>query len=173
MNVADFVANFKDGARPSRFRVEMNIPAFAGGSDERDVYYIQAAALPQTTLGEVNVFYHGRQIKLAGDRTFEPWNVTVMNSVDFNLRDKMERWSNAINSFQGNVSLSGQDLQQYSSNASVFQLDLEDNVIKTYRFQYMFPTNVGEITLDWSTTDDIERFDVTFAYTYFESNTTT
>ena len=43
------------------------------------------------------VLAHNYILKLAGDRTFEPWTVTIINTTDFAVRDSMEAWMNGIN----------------------------------------------------------------------------
>jgi hypothetical protein len=48
---------------------------------------IKSAQLPESTIGVVPVFYFGRELKYAGNRTFPDWTVTVINDEDFSIRE--------------------------------------------------------------------------------------
>jgi hypothetical protein len=61
----------------------------------------------------------------------------------------------------------------YQVDAFVDQLDRNGNTVKSYTLRSLFPTNIGEIALSYDTVDAIEEFSVTFAYQFFETNTTT
>lgn len=172
MNVQDFVANFKEAARPNRFRVEITFPGFAGGANRRDSFFIQAASLPPSNLGVLNVPFMGRQVPLPGDRTFEPWNITVINDNDFVIRDKMERWSNAINSHEGNIREAGDAHLDIVGSANIYQLGKNDVELKEYRMPMLWPQTVGEITMDWSSNDALATYTVTLQYAYWEAVTT-
>ena len=82
------------GARPNLFEVEFNFPTAIGeqlsvSTVEEDLKFrmmIKGAQLPASNIAEVVVPFRGRQLKVAGDRTFEPWTVTVINDEDFQLR---------------------------------------------------------------------------------------
>ena len=118
----------------------------------------------------IEVPFRGRQLKIAGDRTFESWTVTVLNDTDFNVRDAMERWMNGINAHQNNTGLTNP--VDYQSDLVVEQLDRDESVIKTYNFRGCFPINVGDIDVSYDTVDAVEEFTVEFAVQYWESNTT-
>ena len=61
----------------------------------------------------------------------------------------------------------------YTVEASVSQYGKKGNVIKTYNFVGLFPVDLAPIELDWGSNDAMEEFQVTFAYQYWEANTTT
>ena len=112
--------------------------------------------------------YFGRKIKIAGDRTFAEWTVTVFNDEDFLVRNAMEQWMNSINSHQENIREFGSASPlQYKSQAQVTQYSKTGVPVRTYNFNGLFPTNISNIQLDWNTTDDFERFDVTFQYDWW------
>ena len=99
-NINDFKAKLAGGgARPNQFKVTMPFPGYAqvGGEIEDLAFLCRATVIPAMTVGNINVPFRGRQIKIAGDRTFEDWNVTVINDTDFKLRNAFERWQNGIN----------------------------------------------------------------------------
>jgi hypothetical protein len=114
--------------------------------------------------------FRGREMKIAGDRTFEDWTVTIINDTDFDVRDAFERWMNGINAHQSNTGLVNP--VDYQADLIVDQLDRNSDVLKRYQFRGAFPTLVGPIALSYDTRDEVETFDVTFSYQYWESNTT-
>ena len=112
-------------ARPNLFEVELNFPSGldidAGGDvPEKMRFMIKSAELPASNVGDIPVAFRGRILHVAGDRTFDPWTVTIINDVDFGIRRAMERWSNAINNHEFD---SGEtNPNTYQSDANVFQL---------------------------------------------------
>ncbi len=122
-----------------------------------------------TNIGNIPVPFRGRVLPVAGDRTFDPWTVTVINDAQFNIRDAMEQWSNAINAHQANLRDGGlSTLASYRTTATVSQYNKTGGVVRTYEFINIFPTNVGAIDLDWDNADAIEIFPVEFQYDYWQ-----
>jgi len=171
LGVDDFKSKLRGGgARPNLFKATINFPTYAGGDVELTSFMCKAAQLPQSITNSFPVAFRGRELKVAGDRTFEDWTVTIINDTDFSVRDAMERWMNGINAHSANTGLTNP--VDYHADLIVEQLDRDESVIKRYNFRGAFPTTVGEIALDYDTRDTIETFDVTFSYQYWESNTT-
>lgn len=155
------------GAKASLFQVIITHPFNDQLSNSKVPFMVQATSIPESTLGTIEVPYFGRKIKLAGDRTFAEWNVTVINDEDFIVRNGMESWMSGINSHLENVR-QGNTPNNYKSTALVTQFGKNGKALRTYRFNGLFPTNISNIALDWNTTDDIERFDVTFQYDWWD-----
>lgn len=151
------------GARQNLFQVRISNPANNAG-DLKTPFMVQTAQIPESQLGVIPVFYFGRQMKLAGDRVFGDWTVTVLNDEDFLIRNAMEEWSNKINRLEANV----RDIGRYKSNATVIQYSKDGSPIREYRFDGIFPSVISPIDLDWGTTDQIESFQVTFSYDYWK-----
>jgi hypothetical protein len=171
LGVDDFKSKLRGGgARPNLFKATLNFPAYAGGDVELSSFLCKTAALPVSEMALVTVPFRGRQLKIAGDRTFANWTVTIINDTDFSVRDAMERWMNGINAHAANTGLSNP--VDYEADLSVDQLDRNGDVLKTYNFRGCFPTNVSEIALSYETNDVVEEFTVEFAIQYWESNTT-
>ena len=180
------ITNFRDrlvggGARPNLFEVNIELPdGVIGQADFRDDvrFMVKAAEIPAANIGNIPVPFRGRVLKVAGDRTFDPWTVTVINDSKFNIRDAMEQWSNKINDLQfdvGDISPSN-----YQTKAEVFQLSRGGkttsasstggetiNVLRTYNFEGIYPSVVSSIPLDYGATDSIEEFQVTFNYLFW------
>lgn len=171
LGVDDFKSKLRGGgARPNLFKATVNFPTYAGGDVELTSFLCEAAQLPISQIGLVTVPFRGRQLKVAGDRTFEPWTVTIINDTDFTIRDSMERWMNGINGHSANTGLVNP--VDYQADLLVEQLDKDESVLKRYNFRGCFPTNVSAIELSYATVDEIERFTVEFQVQYWESNTT-
>lgn len=171
LGVDDFKSKLVGGgARPNLFKVTLNFPAYAGGDVELTSFLVKGAQLPGSTVGQVIVPFRGRQLKIAGDRTFEPWTVTIINDTDFAVRDSMERWMNGINAHSANTGLVNP--VDYQADLLVEQLDRDGSVLKTYNFRGCFPTAVSPIDLNYETVDTVEEFAVEFQIQYWESNTT-
>jgi hypothetical protein len=172
LGVDDFKAKLAGGgARPNLFKVTVNFPGYAGGDVENTSFMCKGAQLPASVIAPIPVSFRGRQMQIAGDRTFEPWTVTIINDTDFNTRDSMERWMNGINGHQTNTGLVNP--ADYQADLIVEQLDRDESVLKAYNFRGCFPTNVSAIDLNYDTTGAIEEFTVEFQVQYWESNTTT
>ena len=173
-NINDFKAKLAGGgARANQFKVTMPFPGYAqvGGEIEDLAFLCTTAQIPAMTVGNVNVPFRGRQIKIAGDRTFADWSITVLNDTNFKLRNAFERWQNGINNMSDNEGLSNP--VDYQVDAFVDQLDRNGNTLKSYTLRGAFPTEVAAIDLNYGTNDEVETFGVTFQYQYFETNTTT
>jgi hypothetical protein len=155
------------GARSALFQVRINNPA-NGAGDLKAPFMIKASALPASTLGTVEVPYFGRKFKVAGNRIFNPWNVTVINDEDFLIRNSMEEWMSSINSHQGNLREFGAaSPSEYKTDATVTQFSKTGAAIREYKFVGIFPTDITEISVNWEQIDEIQQFDVSFQYDYW------
>lgn len=171
LGVDDFKAKLRGGgARANLFKATINFPAYAAGDVELTSFMCRAAQLPQSVIEPIALPFRGRQLNVAGDRTFEPWTVTIMNDTGFEVRDAMERWMNGINGHSNNTGIVTPT--EYQTDLIIDQLDRNESVIKRYNIRGAFPTTVGEIALSYDQAGEIETFDVTFSFQYWESNTT-
>ena len=173
-NINDFKAKLAGGgARANQFKVTMPFPGYAqvGGETEELAFLVQTTTIPAMTLGLTTVNFRGRPIYLAGDRTFEAWDITVLNDTNFRLRDAFERWQNGINNMSDNEGLTNP--VDYQVDAFIDHLDRNGATIKSYTMRGCFPISVSSIELDMAPTDNVETFDVSFRYLNFEARTTT
>ena len=126
----------------------------------------RATNLPGQTLTEIPVAFRGRQIFLAGDRTFDdPWTTTFFNDADFGIRTMIERWMNAINELANGTGLVNPSA--YQTDMYVQQLDRDNRVLKNYKFINAWPTTLSAIDLTAEQATEIETFDVTWRYMHF------
>ena len=176
-NVAEFRANMVgDGARPNLFQVTLVFPTIASNgaaAGQKTTFMAKSAQLPGSTVNQLPLYYFGREIKFSGNRTFTDWTLTIINDEDFLIRNSLESWMNALNSHAGNVR-SGNAINpsSYSVDATVTQFGKSGEALKSYKFVGMFPVDIAPIDLDWQTNDTIEEYSTTFAFQYWESDTT-
>jgi hypothetical protein len=158
------------GARPTLFQIQITNPV-NGIADLKTPFMAKAGQIPQSTLASVEVGYFGRKVKLAGDRTFDDWSVTVFNDEDFLIRNALEQWSASINSHVGNISqFESASPNQYKSQASITQFSKTGVPIRKYTFYGIFPLTVGPIATDWDNNNQVETFDVNFTYDWWEAS---
>lgn len=159
------------GARPSLFEVILSAPTGIGietaVSTARLAFLCRAAELPEMTLSQIEVPYFGRKIKVAGERTFADWSITVMNDEDFIARSMFEAWSNAINRIVSNVRDVALSAEQYKTDVEVIQYGKDGIPLRGYILVGAFPTQIGAIALDWDSANAVETFSVNFAYDYW------
>ena len=156
------------GARPTLFQCNITNPANSAG-DLKTPFMVRASQDPAATLGFIEVPYFGRKTKIAGDRTFAEWTVTVINDEDFLIRNAMEEWMQNINSHVGNVRGFGSasDLS-YKSQGQITQFSKTGVPIREYTFNGLFPINITEMDVAWDATDVLQEFQVTFQYDWWE-----
>jgi len=177
-NVAEFRANMiGDGARPNLFSVSLTFPTIANNSTaagQKVTFMAKTAQLPGSTVGTVPVYYFGRELKFAGNRTFADWTLTIINDEDFTIRNSLESWMNAINSHAGNVRNTGAaNVNGYTVDATVTQYGKTGGELKKYKFVGVFPVDLAPIDLDWGSNDAIEEYQTTFAYQWWQAENTT
>lgn len=176
-NVAEFRANMiGDGARPNLFSVSLIFPSIvqnATAAGQKITFMAKTAQLPGSTIGTVPIYYFGREMKFAGNRTFADWTLTIINDEDFTIRNSLENWMNAINSHSGNVrAASASNSNGYSIDANVIQYGKTGQELKKYKFVGLFPLDLSPIDLDWGSNDAIEEYTATFAYQFWETDST-
>lgn len=195
-SITDFKSKLQGGgARPNLF--EVSIPAFpdaatafwSGPSTDDEAenptslanenfrFLCKAAQLPASTVASVPVAFRGRELKVAGERTFDPWTVTIINDENFALRTAFEGWMNKLSKLDDATGVT--DPSSYMIDAYVHQLGRGSEkfattnsggtsaVLRTYKFYSIFPTNVSAIELSYDTTNTVEEFTVEFQVQYF------
>lgn len=172
MSINNLKAQIKGGdvARPNRFEVVVEFPAFAGGADlsRKTSFFVNSTQLPSSTLGVTEVPFRGRMLKLPGDREFTDWTGNFIVDNSFDLRDAFERWHNGMNSYNTNIGAS--DINDVFGVVDVYQLDNNDNRIKEYNLLLAWPSVVGQIELAQDSNNTFEQFEVTFVYSDMNSN---
>jgi hypothetical protein len=187
--ITDFKSKLQGGAaRPNLF--EVSIPTFpasvTGWDDETFQFMCKSAALPASNVAPIDVPFRGRILKVAGDRTFDTWTITIINDEDFKLRSAFELWMNNISKLDNNSGATNPS--SYMTDAYVHQLGrgydkgrfsttnnggndttVETNIspLRTYKFHSIFPTSVSPIDLSYDSSDTIEEYSVEFQVQYW------
>lgn len=171
-NVDDFKAKLiGGGARSNLFKVTCNFPGFASGNVELTSFMCKAASIPASTVAAIAVPFRGRVVNVAGDRTFEPWSLTIINDNDMGIRNSFETWLNGMNEHENNFGLASPS--DYQVDMFVEQLDRKGETTKRYDFKGCFPTSLSAIDLAYDSNDAIEEFTVELTYNYWTAATTT
>ena len=169
--ITDFKSKMAGGgARPNLFEVELVFPdpiAIENDVKEKSRFLVKAALLPASNITPIEVNFRGRILKIAGDRTFDTWTVTVINDVDFSIRSAMEKWMDFITSMED--ATGAQDPALYQPDAYVHQLDRDGSTLRSYKFHDIFPTNISAIDLSYETVDTVEEFTVEFQVQWWEA----
>jgi hypothetical protein len=169
--ITDFKSKLSGGgARANLFEVVLSFPDSAPTDSnvlDKSRFLIKTAALPASTIGPVTVPFRGRILKIAGDRTFESWTVTVINDTDFAIRSALENWINSINRVSDATGAT--DPALYQADAFVYQLDRNGETLRAYHMYDIFPTNIAQIALSNETTDAIEEFTCEFQVQWWEA----
>jgi len=178
----DFKANVaSDFARPNLFQVDLAFPTGIinnSGLIDLGKFTVRAANLPSSQIGVIEVPFRGRVLKIAGDRTFEPWTITVQNDSGFAMRNAFELWSSSIQSYNENFTQAAglgdaDDATGYFADMVVHQLarDIKNGespkILKSYKFYNVFPSNIAAIDLDFGNNDTIEEFTVELQVQYW------
>jgi len=157
------------GARANLFEVVLTFPNLAQPDTtvlEKSRFMVKAAQLPASNVSPIEVPFRGRILKIAGDRTFDSWTVTVLNDTDFSIRSAFERWMNTINRVSDNTGLTNP--ADYQSDAYVYQLDRDGSELRSYRFYDVFPTQVAPIELSYDA-QGIQEFTVELQVQWWEA----
>ena len=169
------------GARPNLFEVELTtLPAGISWNSSDFSYMCKAATLPASNIANIDIPFRGRIFKVAGDRTIDPWTVTIINDENFNLRNAFEEWTDLIAKLENNMGAT--DPEAYMVNAKVYQLGrgstpnaksnsgTANSVLKEYEFYNIWPSTVAAIDLSYDSTDSIEDFTVDFQVQSYKFN---
>ena len=169
--ITDFKSNLTGGgARPSLFEVELLFPSQILNTPPNGLsnFLVKGASIPASTVGSFQVFYHGKPINVAGDRTFDTWETTIINDEDYSIRIAIEQWmdlisNHVLNTRNGEFSTKEGEAADYKQTLKVTQHKKSGNEAWHYHFIGAFPTLLGAITLDWATSE-IEEYTVTWTY---------
>jgi|SRR6056300_1064259 len=170
MNISEFKARLgAGGARPNQFRVFLSFPGYVTGVDTSYSLLVTGAAVPASTVNPAIIQYRGREVKLAGERIFDPWTVTIVNDTAQSLRQPFEAWMNGMNDRAGNSGILTPS--DYQTDVVIQHLDRNDEVLPggQYTLRDAFPIQMSEIALAYSQNDILEEYTVTFQYAHYDN----
>ena len=170
--ITDFKSKLSGGgARSNLFECELAFPQEVSVQDLNEVlnkarFLVKAANLPASNVAPIEVPFRGRVLKIAGDRTFDTWTITIINDTDFAIRSAFEKWMNTINRVSDNTGTTNP--ADYQADAFVFQLDRSGETLRKYKFYDVFPTQVAPIELSYDA-QGIQEFQVELQVLYWEA----
>jgi hypothetical protein len=172
--ISTFQSQFAGGVRPNLFECIV-YPTTASSESGAGLpgfqFHCKGTSMPGSTIGNIDVPFQGRQLKVPGDRTFADWTVTVFNDNGMAIRELFEDWMRTIQDHNVNQGT----LSPYGA-ADIKQRGRDGRVMRTYKITSMYPTEVAAIDLAWDSNDAVEEYAVTFAvnnYTYNSGEATT
>lgn len=126
-------------------------------------YLVKSTSLPETSFEEVAVKYGALTYKLAGEKTYSDWTVSLNVDDKGEILQKFHQWHDGIyDRANGNIGMP----YEYMQPQEIHLLDYTGNTTKVYKMFYCWPKSIGETTLDYSS-NEIATFNVTFSYSYF------
>ena len=170
--ITDFKSKLTGGgARSNLFEVELSFPSAVSVEGLNDIlnkarFLVKTAALPASNIAPIEVPFRGRVLKIAGDRTFDTWSITVLNDTDFSIRSAFEKWMNFINKVSDNTGST--NAEDYQADAYVYQLDRSGETLRKYHFFDVFPTQVAPIELSYDSAG-IQEFTVELQVQWWEA----
>ena len=169
--VTQFKSNLKQGgARPSLFSVELLFPSQIANKPTAGIsnFLVKGTSIPASTIGSYDVFYNGKAVKVAGDRTFDTWETTIINDEDFSIRIALEQWMDLIADHRLNIrrklNKSEGESTNYKQRLKLTQYTKTGEEAWHYHFLGAFPTALSAIALDWGTASEIEEYTVTWSF---------
>ena len=179
--IAGLQASLGIGAHANKWRVEFTAPSADTKLllDQNDLYLAKTAAYPSKSIGIIRVSKQGRELRLPGETSYEDnFQLSFYSTKGHELRKKFIEWMDQMDNFVENRHTLNPD--QYMATMTIFQLAPSEtsatntgnlNIDETsYTFFNVFPSSVGEISVDTATNNEILTFSVTFTHTYWISN---
>ena len=158
-NVESFKGQVRDLSRANRFEIVLS----RAGELQ---FYAHATSVPANTVEAMDVSYQGRILKFPGDRTNPDWTITVYGQESFEIYNNLEQWLAELNHPQANI---GINAPAAKADGVIRQLGRTGDVLKEWKIVGCFPTELGEISLDWSSNNTPTEFTVTLASDYIIS----
>lgn len=184
--ITDFKSRLTGGgARPNLFECVLNFPVGLGITPDDDFrFMIKAAQIPPSNISTIPVAFRGRTLKIAGDRSFDPWTITVINDTNYKIRNAFERWMNFMNRHDDNAGvitpaayqremlvyqlgrgIAAQDTNSGALPSTTSQMP----VLKTYRFYGCWPSDISGMDLSYDSSDTIQEFSVTLQFQWWDT----
>lgn len=168
-DITGFRASITNGlVRSNQFRVELNFPNFVQNGTAASFlgqFHCRSASLPSSSVSPIPVYYQGRSINVAGERDFQPWQVTIYNE-NFLVKDALTRWSHGINNISNNTGII--QPAAYQADLIIHQLTRNGDIIKSVKLIDAMPINVSAIELDFEANNAVQMYQAVFVYNYFE-----
>lgn len=137
----------------------------SGGADvTNDVKFTcRATSIPSSSIGEIDVKYFGRSVFYAGDRTYDPWTVTIIGMNDWKLYKYLLDWHQAINHPLENKAANA-NMRNFKRAGTVRVYDQVKNKTLEINLDGLWPTRISEVRLGWDLVDQPVDIEVTWRF---------
>ena len=163
LNVNQFKEKLRGGTRSNLFAVTLSTPDGLESLEEISNFMVKTAELPGSTISPIIIPFRGRQLKISGDKTFDPWSVTVINDPDFLVRKTLERWMSGMNNHEDNQGVD----DGYFVDLRISQLDRNGDKLRTYILKDAWPSDLGPLPVSFDAQDTLGEYQVVFQYQYW------
>jgi len=174
-SITSFISGFGGGTRPNRFRISGNIGIFGSFTN----FHVNSASLPAATVSPIGINYRGRTILYPGDRSYQPWNIMVLDENPLQKRGQnrtiygaFHSWQEAINNHEANTTTQVDPSKHFSSVWNVIQYDTNgSSIVRQFDLYNCWPVAVGPIQLDMSQDNSLCYFPVTIVFSHYKFTT--
>jgi len=155
------------GARQYLFSVYFNFPSSIGILEDdmkKNIkYYVRTSSLPESTYEDIVIPYPGYSFKMAGNRTYADWTVSLNIDKKNDVLKIFHDWHNMIYNPQDHTYSAP---IQYMLNQNLWMLGPDLKPTSEYVLYAAWPKAIGNITMDYSSTE-LMSVDITFSYQYY------
>ena len=171
-SISEFKSSFsKDVARTNRFDVNINIPfvMLPYISSARSLNYrCENANLPGRTFATTEQKTYGPIEKYPYLSTYNDMDLTFIVDDDMSQKLFFDGWLNYINpQYNNNLRFKG----DYATIITINQYDVTNKLSYSVNLYDAYPISMNQLDLDWAG-DGHHKLVVTFAYTYWQNNST-
>jgi len=168
LNVNQFKDKLRGGTRANLFKITLRTPDGLTPLEDISSFVVKTGELPGSTITPIIIPFRGRQLKISGDKSFDPWTVTVLNDPDFTVRKAVEIWMSGMNNHEDNQGVN----DGYFVDLEVAQLDREGTSLRTYVMKDAWPSDLGPIAVSFDAENALQEYQITFQYQYWTSGLT-
>jgi len=169
-SVSDFLDSFDGGgALQSLFQASIISSPTGISFPASTKFMIKTTSFPQSTITANEIAYMGRTINIPGNRESQQWTTELYNDEDHKIRGLLLKWMNKINMHHDNKRDPNMiALKDYTGSLSVDQqTKTQDTPTNTIVFKNAWPSEIGEISLDWET-NELQTYEVTWEFSHWE-----
>jgi hypothetical protein len=171
-SISEFKSSFsRDVARTNRFDVNINIPfvMLPYISSARSLNYrCENANLPGRTLATTEQKTYGPIEKYPYLSTYNDMDLTFIVDDDMSQKLFFDGWLNYINpQYNNNIRFKG----DYATIITINQYNVTNTLSYSVNLYDAYPISMNQLDLDWAG-DGHHKLVVTFAYTYWQNNST-
>ena len=175
-SLSQFKSNVSMGfARSNIFQVLLTAPSSLTNKSvpSKAKFLIKTASLPSSNIGTIAIPYNGRVFNVPGDRSFDAWSTTIINTEEFEVRKFIESWIKDIQSLEANYTNSKVGNLDYTAELTVTAFDRDAisgddlKAARKYKFHDAFPSSMSAIDLDFASNDAVEEFTCEWQYSHW------